>query len=150
MAHIPGEMGKAAGFAGQWLNDFKVFLTKNNVLGLAIGVVIGAAVGKVVSGIVDDLIMPIIGVILPGGEWRNAAWTLQGTNAIKYGDLIGRLIDFTIVAFVVFLIIKAFVERGKPVPASAPATRPCPECLDTIPAAARVCHSCGSAVGAIV
>ncbi|HEX4803441.1 MAG TPA: MscL family protein, partial [Myxococcaceae bacterium] len=81
-------------------SEFKAFLLKQNALALAIGVVIGAAVGKVVSGIVDDLIMPIIGIILPGGEWRNAQLPLLGTNAIKYGDLIGRLIDFVIVSAV--------------------------------------------------
>ena len=135
---------RATALAGGWLNEFKAFLTKNNVLGLAVGVVIGGAVGKVVSGIVDDVIMPIVGVILPGGEWRNAALVLSGENAIKFGDLIGRLIDFVIVAAVVFFILKAFIKSEKPPP--APATKSCPECLDTIPAAARKCRACGSAV----
>ena len=135
---------RATALAGNWLGEFKVFLTKNNVLGLAVGVVIGGAVGKVVSGIVDDVIMPIVGVILPGGDWRNAAVVLSGDNAIKYGDLIGRLVDFVIVAAVVFLILKAFIKSEKPAPAAA--TRSCPECLDTIPTAARKCRACGSVV----
>jgi len=55
------------------LRDFKAFLTKSNALALAIGVVIGAATGKVVSGIVDDLLMPVIGLVLPSGDWREAS-----------------------------------------------------------------------------
>ena len=118
-------------------SEFKTFLLKQNALALAIGVIIGAAVGKVVSGLVDDLIMPIVGVILPGGEWRNAQLQLFGGNAIKYGDLIGRLIDFFIVAAVVFLIVKAFIREGPP-----PPTKTCPQCLETIPAAAKRCRAC--------
>jgi len=67
------------------LKEFKEFLLKQNALALAVAVIIGAAVSKVVSGIVDDLVMPIIGVVLPGGEWRAAQLTLSGSNAIKYG-----------------------------------------------------------------
>ncbi len=139
-----GEVGaKAAATAKKAAEEFRAFLLKHNVLGLAVGVVIGGAVGKVVSGIVDDVIMPLVGVILPGGEWRNAQLMLSGTNAIKYGDLIGRTVDFLIVAAVVFVIIKALLERDKPAPA---ATKGCPECLETIPAAARKCRACGSTV----
>jgi len=122
-------------------SEFKAFLLKQNALALAIGVVIGAAVGKVVSGIVDDLIMPIVGVVLPGGEWRNAQLPLLGTNAIKYGDLIGRLIDFVIVSAVVFFIVKMFIREGPP-----PATKTCPQCLETVPAAATRCRACTSAI----
>ena len=122
-------------------SEFKAFLLKQNALALAIGVVIGGAVGKVVSGIVDDLIMPIIGVVLPGGEWRNAQLPLLGTNAIKYGDLIGRLIDFVIVSAVVFFIVKMFIREGPP-----PATKTCPQCLEIVPAAATRCRACTSAI----
>ncbi len=142
--HTTGEVGaKAAATAKRAAEEFRAFLLKHNVLGLAVGVVIGGAVGKVVSGIVDDVIMPLVGVILPGGEWRSAQFMLSGTNAIKYGDLIGRTIDFLIVAAVVFVIIKALLERDKPAPA---ATKSCPECLEAIPAAARKCRACGSTV----
>jgi large conductance mechanosensitive channel len=120
--------------------EFREFLLKQNALALAIGVIIGAAVGKVVSGLVDDLIMPVIGVIMPGGEWRNAQITLSGNNALKYGDLLGRIVDFVIVALVVFLIVKALLEK----PA---ATKSYPECLELIPLAARRCRACGSQVG---
>jgi large conductance mechanosensitive channel len=134
---------KAAAKAKGMVKEFSDFLVKHNVLALAVGVVIGAAVGKVVSGIVDDVIMPIVGVVMPGGEWRSAELVLSGKNAIKYGDLIGRLIDFGIVAAVVFFILKAFIKEAKPPP---PATKACPQCLETIPAAARKCRACTSPV----
>ena len=121
--------------------EFKEFLLKQNALALAVGVIIGAAIGKVVSGLVEDLIMPVIGVVLPGGDWRNAQFVLSGSNTIKYGDFVGRIIDFVIVAAVVFFIVKALVKAPPP-----PATKDCPECLETIPAAARRCRACGTAL----
>ncbi len=124
--------------------EFKDFLLKQNALALAVGVIIGAAIGKVVSGIVEDLFMPLIGVVMPGGEWRNAAFPLTGQNAIKYGDLLGRVIDFTIVSAVVFVVVKILIHEKKE---PAPPTKVCPECLETIPAAARKCRACGSVVG---
>ena len=129
------------------LSGFREFLLKQNALALAIGVVIGGAIGRVVAGVVEDVIMPIIGVILPGGEWRNAQFVLSGENAIKYGDLLGRILDFIIVAAVVYFVTKAILEREQQ-PAAAPSTRTCRECVDPIPIAARKCRSCGSAVSA--
>ena len=126
----------------QHLSGFREFLLKQNAVALAIGVIIGAAMGRVVSGVVDDLLMPVIGLIMPGGEWRNAQVTLSGANALKYGDFIGRVIDFVIVAAVVYFITKAFIEKA-PEPAS---TKTCPECQETIPLAARRCRACGQPV----
>jgi large conductance mechanosensitive channel len=123
-------------------SEFKEFLLKQNALALAVGVIIGAAIGRVVSGVVDDLIMPIVGLALPGGDWRNAQIALSGNNAIKYGDLAGRIIDFAIVAAVVFLIVKALLEKPPP-PA---ATKACPECLELIPVPAKRCRACASVV----
>jgi large conductance mechanosensitive channel len=122
--------------------EFREFLLKQNAFALAVGVVIGAAVGKVVSGIVEDVLMPIIGLVLPGGEWRNAQIVLSGQNAIKYGDLAGRILDFLVVALAVFALTKMFLTT----PAAAPATKSCPECLELIPVAARKCRACGSPV----
>jgi len=121
--------------------EFREFLLKQNALALAVGVVIGAAIGKVVSGLVEDLIMPVLGLVLPGGDWRSAQFALSGNNAIKYGDFVGRLVDFVIVAAVVFFIVKALVKQPPP-----PATKPCPECLETIPKDARRCRACASVV----
>ena len=122
--------------------EFREFLLKQNAFALAIGVIIGAAIGRVVSGIVEDVLMPVIGLALPGGEWRNAQLVLSGQNAIKYGDLAGRILDFLVVALVVFLLTKAFLQA----PAAAPATKTCPECLEAIPVAARKCRACASPV----
>src|SRR5207302_114286 len=125
-----------------YAKEFRDFLFKQNALALAVGVIIGAAVSKVVSGIVDDVLMPIVGVVLPGGEWRNAQLQLSGANAIKYGDLIGRLIDFLFIALVVFVLVKTLLREA------VPTTRPCPQCLEAIPIAARRCKACGQPVAA--
>jgi len=132
------------------LQDFKAFLTKSNALALAVGVIIGAATGKVVSGVVDDLLMPVIGLVLPAGDWREAKFVLRTftdakgkvtDSAIAYGHLIGTVIDFFFIALVVYLITKALLK-----PAPAPPTKSCPECLEAIPVEARKCKACGSAV----
>jgi large conductance mechanosensitive channel len=132
------------------LGDFKKFLLQTNALALAVGVIIGAAVGKVVSSLVSDVLMPVIGQMIPGGEWRALKFTLptrfDGTtgNSITYGAFLGAVVDFVIIAAVVFLVTKAFL---KPAPAPPPpATKSCGECLETVPAGARKCRACGSAV----
>jgi large conductance mechanosensitive channel len=138
------ELSRAGGAARGFATEFRTFLVKGNVVALAIGVVIGAAFGKVVTGVVDDVIMPIVGLLLPGGDWRTAELALGGGNAIKYGDLLGRLVDFLIVGFVVFVATKALLRADAPPP--APATKACPECLEAIPLAARRCRACASSV----
>jgi large conductance mechanosensitive channel len=122
--------------------EFREFLLKQNAFALAIGVIIGAAIGKVISGIVDDVLMPVIGLALPGGEWRAAQLVLSGQNAIKYGDLAGRIVDFLLIAAVVFLLTKVFLDK----PAAPAATKSCPQCLEAIPAAAKKCRACASPV----
>lgn len=130
------------------LKEFKEFLTKTNALALAVGVIIGGAVGKVVSSIVADLLMPIIGLIVPGGEWRQIKIALthnpdgSPAAAIMLGNFLGNIVDFVIIGFVIFMITKALL---KPAPAApAPPTKACKECLETIPAEARKCKFCGS------
>lgn len=131
--------------------EFKAFLTKSNALALAVGVIIGAATGKVVSGIVDDLLMPVIGLVLPSGDWREAKLVLRTVtdakgkvtdSAIAYGHLIGTLIDFIFIALVIFLVTKALIKPAPP----GPPTKICPECLESIPVEARKCRACGSSV----
>lgn len=133
--------------------EFRGFLTKTNALALAIGVIIGAAVGSVVSGLAADILMPLIGLVLPGGDWRQAKYVLSTgidaagkptENAILYGHFLGTVLDFVIISFVVFLIVKALV---KPVPEPpAQPMKSCPECLEMVPAAARRCRACASAI----
>jgi large conductance mechanosensitive channel len=133
------------GRVGGYGSEFREFLLKQNVVALAIGVVIGGALGKVVSAVVDDVIMPLVGLLLPAGDWRQAQLAIGG-GAIKYGDLLGRIVDFVIVAAVVFALTKSLLARARAEPAPAPATKSCPECLEPIPAAARRCRACGSPV----
>ncbi len=132
-------MPTGTGAKPSFLRQFETFLFEQNALALAVGVIIGAAVGKVVSGIVEDVMMPIIGLVLPGGGWRSAELVLAGTNAIKYGDLVGRVVDFVIVAFVVFLLTKPLLDAAKK---PAQPTKTCPQCLETVPAAAARCRAC--------
>jgi len=102
------------------LNEFRGFLIKANAIALAIGVVLGAAVARLVGAVADDVLMPIIGLVLPGGNWRAARIVLSSTtdatgkvteNAILYGHLLGAVIDFMIVAFVVFLVMKWLIKE---------------------------------------
>ncbi|MFD0725715.1 large-conductance mechanosensitive channel protein MscL [Lysobacter brunescens] len=114
------------------MSEFKEFAMKGNVVDLAVGVVIGAAFGKIVSALVDGVIMPIISSISGGVDFSKAAWVLQdavigpdgkevaAAVAIKYGAFIQTIIDFTIIAFVLFLVIKA-MNRLKKAEAAAPA-----------------------------
>ena len=129
------------------LSDFKTFLTKSNALALAVGVIIGGATGKVVSAVVDDLLMPPIGMVMPKGDWRDAQIILskgqdaegkETVNAVKYGHFVGSLVDFTIIAFVVFMLTKFLLPKE---PAPAP-TKVCTECMESIPEAARRCRAC--------
>ena len=130
------------------IGEFKSFLTLSNALALAIGVIIGAAPGKVVTAVADDLLMPVVGMILPSGDWRQAKIVLKTAtdasgkvteNAILYGHLIGTLLDFLIIALIVFLIAKAVMKPEGGVP-----NKSCPECLEMIPLAARRCRACGT------
>jgi large conductance mechanosensitive channel len=132
------------------IGDFRGFLTKTNAMALAVGVIIGAAVSNVVSALVADLIMPIVGLLLPAGGWRDAKIVLTHgfdatgkpvENAILYGHLLGTVIDFVIIAFVVYLLVRILIREAPPAP-----TRQCPECLEVLPLAARRCRSCTAIV----
>ncbi len=132
------------------LEDFKKFLLQTNALALAVGVIIGGAVGKVVGSLVSDVLMPLISTALPGGGWREAKFVLATndkgdvTNAVTYGAFFGAIVDFVIIAAVVFMITKALL---KPAPAApAPPTKVCNACKETIPADATKCRACTSAV----
>src|ERR1043166_7361349 len=93
------------------LSEFRGFLTKTNALALAVGVIIGAAVGSVVSAMSTDILMPVVGLFLPAGGWREAKIELRPGNAILYGHFIGVVIDFLIISLVLFLIVRALVKQ---------------------------------------
>jgi large conductance mechanosensitive channel len=129
---------------------FRDFLLKQNALALAVGVIIGAAIGKVVASLVADILMPLISLGLPAGDWRAAKIVLSETvgadgkttvNAINYGTFAGTVIDFVIVAFAVFMIVR-YILRPAP---DAP-TKVCEFCRETIPAEAKKCRACTSPV----
>ncbi|MEX1186439.1 MAG: large conductance mechanosensitive channel protein MscL [Gemmatimonadaceae bacterium] len=122
-------------------SEFKAFLLKQNVMALAIAVVIGAAFGKLVTAFVDDFIMPIVGVLIPGGAWREATWTV-GSVEFLVGDFASAALNFVIIGFVVWRMAKMFI---KPDPA-APATKTCAFCRMSIDAAATRCAHCTSEV----
>jgi large conductance mechanosensitive channel len=131
--------------------EFREFAMRGNVLDLAIGIIIGAVFGKVVSSMVNDVLMPFIGVLIGGVDFSSFGLTLKEAvdknpaAVLKYGVFFNNLIDFTIVAFAVFLIVKAVNRmQRKPVPATAPTTKKCPECLMEIPLAATRCGHCTS------
>lgn len=92
------------------LGEFKAFLMKHGVIGLAVAVVIGGAVGKLVTALVSDLVMPIVGAFTPSGDWRQATWTV-GSVKFGVGDFAGAFIDFVIISFVIFMIVKNLIKE---------------------------------------
>jgi large conductance mechanosensitive channel len=132
------------------LKEFKEFLTKSNALALALGVIIGGAIGKVVSSLVDNILMPIITLLIPGGEWREIKIVLKTdaagkvVSALGVGPLLGSLVDFLIIATLIFFLTKALLKPAPPV--EGPPTKQCPYCKESIPQAATKCRACTSAV----
>src|SRR5947209_1639743 len=113
-----------------WTTEFKAFALKGNVVDLAVAVVIGGAFGKIVTALVNDLIMPIVGAAIPGNEWR----TLEVTSLkLKVGDLLGAVVDFLIIALVLFVVVVKLMGAVRKPVLEAPTTKICPECLETIP-----------------
>ena len=100
----------------------------------------GAAVGKVIIALVNDLIMPVIGMAIPDGDWRKLTVPV-GYSKFLIGDFLGTSVDFVIIAWVVFLITKALIKVE-----AAPPTKNCPACTEAIPAAARRCKFCTETV----
>ena len=122
--------------------DFKAFALKGNVVDLAVAVVIGKAFGDIISALVADVIMPIVAYAMPNKEWTT--WEVGG---LKVGHLLGSVLDFLIIAFVLFLVvIKLMGMFKKAEKAPTPTTKPCPECLEVIPLAAKRCRACTAVI----
>jgi len=139
------------------LKEFKEFALKGSLLDLAIGFIIGGAFGKIVTSLVNDIIMPPIGLLLGKVNFTDLYWALDGGTyaslqaakdagapTLNYGLFLNTIIDFVIVAFVLFLIIKQVNKLRKPAPAAAPTTKDCPYCKTSIPIGATRCPNCTS------
>lgn len=99
------------------VSEFVEFLKKYNAIALAVAFIIGTAATKLVTAVVNDLVMPVIGLLIPGGDWRTFAVSMTGEagkNELKIGDFVGALIDFIIIAFVVFMIVKYVMKEKEP------------------------------------
>ena len=125
------------------LREFKEFAMRGNVMDLAIAVIIGGAFGKIVTSLVNDILMPLIGLIMGGVNFSELAFQV-GNAVVKWGAFVQSVIDFLIVAFVIFLIIRTMNRFKKPAPAAAPTTKECPRCFTTIPLQATRCPNCTS------
>ena len=128
------------------INEFKAFIMRGNVMDLAVGVIIGGAFGKIVSSLVGDILMPLIGLVIGGIDFSSLAFNL-GSARVPYGNFINNLIDFIIIALVIFLMIKGVNSLQKK-PASTPAvaqtTKECPHCFSNISIKATRCPNCTS------
>ena len=139
------------------LKEFKEFAMKGNMVDMAVGIIIGAAFGKIVSSLVADVLMPPIGRLLGGVDFSNLFYSLSGGSypslaaakaagaaTVNYGIFINTVIDFVIIAFVIFMIIKGMnaMKRKEDAPAAAPTTKDCTYCYSTIPIKATRCPHC--------
>jgi large conductance mechanosensitive channel len=143
------------------LKEFRDFAMRGNVLDMAVGIIIGAAFGKIVSSLVADIIMPPVGLLmgkmdfsnlflnLSGEEYSSlAAAKAAGAATLNYGAFINTVLDFIIVAFAIFLLIKQVNRLQKQPPPPDPTTKECPRCLSTIPIKASRCAHCTSELAA--
>jgi large conductance mechanosensitive channel len=142
------------------LKEFKEFAMRGNVLDMAVGIIIGAAFGRIVTSLVNDVIMPPIGVLLggvdfteiyinlSGGSYESLAAAKEaGAATINFGVFINTVLNFLIVAFAIFLLIRnvnRLKRKEEAAPAPAPTTRDCPHCLSSIPIKATRCAHCTS------
>jgi large conductance mechanosensitive channel len=146
------------------LKEFREFIARGNVIDLAVAVIIGAAFGKIVTTLVDGVVMPPIGLVTGGVDFNSLFLVLdsskgapaslaeakaRGVPVIAYGQLINDVITFLIIAFVVFLVVRAYNRlKSKQATDAAPTTKDCLHCLSTIPLKATRCASCCADLGA--
>ncbi len=137
------------------LKEFKEFAMRGNVLDMAVGIIIGAAFGKIVTSFVEDVMMPPLGRLIGHVDFSNMFISLNGQHydsieaakkagaAMSYGMFLNTIINFLIVAFAVFLLVR-MVNRWttKPAPPAAPTTKDCPQCAMSIPIQAKRCGHC--------
>jgi large conductance mechanosensitive channel len=143
------------------LKEFKAFAMRGNVLDMAVGIIIGAAFGRIITSLVNDILMPPIGILLGKVDFSGLFVSLSGKSyatlaeakaagaaTINYGVFLNTVIDFVIVAFVIFLLVRQINRWNQPAPAPAPSTKDRPYCCSAIPIKATRCPSCTSEVRA--
>jgi large conductance mechanosensitive channel len=139
------------------LKDFKAFVMRGNVLDLAVAVIIGGAFGAIVTSLVNDIIMPPIGMVLGHIDFKDLFVSLNGQTyasldaakkaaapIVAYGQFLNTVINFLIVAFVIFLVVRMASKLHREAPAAAPTTKDCPFCATAIPIVAKRCPHCTS------
>ena len=125
------------------LKEFREFVMRGNVMDLAIAVIIGVAFGAIITSLVNDIIMPLIGLLMGGIDFSSLSITV-GDAVIKYGAFIQAVINFLIVALVMFLLVRTLNRFKKPAPVASPTTKDCPYCFTAIPIQATRCPNCTS------
>jgi len=144
------------------VKEFKEFIMRGNVVDMAVGIIIGAAFGKIVTSFVNDILMPPIGLLLGKMDFSNlfidlsgqhyptvAAAKAAGAATLNYGIFFNTALDFIIIAFAIFLLIRQVNRMKRPAPAPAPSTKECPFCLSAIPLKATRCPHCTSEIKAV-
>ncbi len=143
--------------------EFKKFVMRGNVIDLAIGIIIGGAFGKIVASFVNEVLMPVVGLLLGKVDFKNLFIALDGNSyatlaeaqaagaaTLNYGSFISTIIDFLIIAFVIFLMVRAInkakeaAAKKEAAPAPAPTTKECPHCFTQIDLRAKRCPNCTS------
>ncbi len=145
------------------LKEFREFIARGNVIDMAVGIIIGAAFGKIVGSLVDDIVMPPIGRLIGGIDFSNLFVSLSdqtypslkaakdiGAPTLNYGLFLNNLINFLIISFVIFMLVRTVnrLKREQPEPVAAPTAHDCPYCLSSIPLKATRCAHCTSEIRA--
>lgn len=146
------------------LGEFKKFIMRGNIMDLAIGIILGASFGKIVSSLVGDIILPVVGLIMGKVSFTNLYLALDfnsyetleaakkaGAPLLMYGNFIQTIVDFTIVGFAIFMMVKALnkaqtmaIKKEETQAQAEPTTKECPHCLETVKIKASRCSHCGS------
>ncbi len=141
----------------KFLADFKNFAFKGNVLDLAVGVVIGSAFGKIISALVSDVVMPVVSLFMPTGDWRAHGLVLrqaanpQDNVILRYGEFAGAVVDFLIVALILFVAVAKVIKAAEnklslPTEPQTPQRKPCPACFEDNHPQAQRCRACTSSL----
>ncbi|MCA8992850.1 MAG: large-conductance mechanosensitive channel protein MscL [Planctomycetaceae bacterium] len=134
------------------IQEFKEFAVRGNVADMAVGIIIGGAFGKIVTSLVNDVIMPPVGMLMGNTDFSSLVITLRAATAdteavtLNYGMFINTVLDFVIVAFCIFMLIKAMnqLKRQEEAAPAEPTTKDCPKCCSSIPIKATRCPNCTS------